>query len=285
MDDLANGKLRAGLDRDDSHSADPRGSLVTSCERVKCGSQDFMLRSAFVAAAVLIGLGVPLPGYAKDPSVEDSCFSDSSSPDEQIAACTVLTRSNSLGAKKEASALMSRASAFGQKGEYGSVIEDTSRVIKRAPSAVAYYTRALAYHNMGQDEWAIPDCNAALKIEPGNPNALFVRAASYQGLAEYGKAIRDYTEVLRLDPARLDALFARGTAHYNVGEYERAVEDFSNTIDRGAADGMILYLRALAYQELGRTADARSDMEKALLLDPDVQNSAVPGSPATAGHR
>jgi Tfp pilus assembly protein PilF len=100
-----------------------------------------------------------------------------------------------------------------------------------------------------------------------------------------GKAIRDYTEVLRLDPARVNALFSRGAAHYSAGEYERAVEDFSNTIDRGAADGMVLYLRALAYQELGRAADARSDMEKALLLDPDVQNSAVPGSPATAGHR
>jgi tetratricopeptide (TPR) repeat protein len=244
-----------------------------------------MLRSTFVAVAVLIGLGVPTPGYAKDLSAEDSCFSDSSSPDERIVSCTALIRSGSLGAKREASALLSRANAFGQKDEYGRVIEDTTRIIKRTPSAVAYYTRALAYHNMGQDERAIPDCNAALKIEPDNPNALFVRAASYQGMAEYGKATRDYTEVLRLDPARVDALFSRGAAHYSAGEYERAVEDFSSTIDRGVADGMVLYLRALAYQELGRAADARSDMEKALLLDPDVQNSAVPGSPATAGHR
>ena len=86
-----------------------------------------------------------------------------------------MIRSSSLGAKREASALLSRANAFGQKGEYGRVVEDTTRVIKRTPSAVAYYTRALAYHNIGQDERAIPDCNAALKIEPDNPNALFVR--------------------------------------------------------------------------------------------------------------
>jgi hypothetical protein len=76
-------------------------------------------RSQNVYKRFLIGLGVPTPGYAKDLSAEDSCFSDSSSPNEQIVACTALIRSSSLGAKREASALLSRANAFGQKGEYG----------------------------------------------------------------------------------------------------------------------------------------------------------------------
>jgi tetratricopeptide (TPR) repeat protein len=151
------------------------------------------------------------------------------------------------------------------------------------PLAVAYSTRALAYHNLGQDGQALLDCNAALAIEPDNQNALFVCGTAYQGVAESGKAIHDYTEVLRLDPDRVDALFARGTAHYSAGEYERAVEGFSRSIDRGAMDGTVLYLRALAYQELGRVADARSDMEKALRLDPDLQDFTAQRSPATTG--
>jgi tetratricopeptide (TPR) repeat protein len=248
-----------------------------------------MLHSTFVAMAVVVGLGVPTPAHARNPSANvpagDSCFSESSSPRQRIVACTALIGSKSLGAEKQASALLSRAAAYGQKGEYGRVIEDATRAVKRTPSAVAYYTRALAYHNLGQDKRAVADCDAALEIESDNPNALFVRAVSYQGMAEYAKAIRDYTEVLRLDPARMDALFSRGAAHYSAGEYEQAVDDFSGTIDRGVADGTVLYLRALAYQELGRIADARSDMEKALRLDPDLQGSAVPGAPATSRQR
>jgi tetratricopeptide (TPR) repeat protein len=253
-----------------------------------------MRRSTFVVMAVVAGLGVPAPAYARNPpanvSARDSCFSDSSSrfsdsssPRQRIVACTALIGAKSLGARRKASALLSRANAQGQKGEYGRVIEDTTRAIKRAPSAVAYYTRALAYHNLGQNERAVADCDAALEIESDNPNALFVRAASYQGMAEYAKAIRDYTEVLRLDPAREDALFSRGAAYYSAGEYEQAVDDFSSTIDRGVADGTVLYLRALAYEELGRIADARSDMEKALRLDPDLQGSTIPGAPVTSG--
>jgi regulator of sirC expression with transglutaminase-like and TPR domain len=46
----------------------------------------------------------------------------------------------------------------------------------------ASYPRALAYHNLGEDEAAIQDCNAALAIAPDNENALFVRASAKDGL-------------------------------------------------------------------------------------------------------
>jgi serine/threonine-protein kinase len=91
---------------------------------------------------------------------------------------------------------------------------------------MAYYTRALAYHDLGEDEQAIRDCNEALAIDPKSENALFVR-----GLADYSGAIRDYSDALRLDPSRADALFARGTANYSAGEYQAAVADFSKAID------------------------------------------------------
>jgi hypothetical protein len=107
-----------------------------------------MLRSTFVAMAVVVGLGVPTPAHARNPSANvpagDSCFSESSSPRQRIVACTALIGSKSLGAEKQASALLSRAAAYGQIGEYGRVIEDANRAIRRTPSAVAYYGRCYA---------------------------------------------------------------------------------------------------------------------------------------------
>ena len=245
----------------------------------------------FFCISVAAGLGGSSAAYATGPA-EDSCLSESSTPDSRIAACTALMRSqlraakNSAVARVEASILLSRAAAFGQKGEYAHAIADTTRVLNLAPSPAAYYTRALAYHNIGENNRAIADCNAALQIDPSDANALFVRAASHQGKADYTKAIRDYTEVLQLEPDRADALFSRGAAHYTAGQYDHAVDDFTRTIDLGAADGNVFYLRSLAYQELGRTANANADMTEALHRDPDLQERPpVRRSPTTTGQR
>ena len=125
---------------------------------------------------------------------------------------------------------MSKAEAYGQKGDYRHAVQDATRSIKLEPSAEAYYTRALAYHNMGQDEVAIRDCNAALAVAPDNENALFVRASAHQGKMDYSEAIQDFTDVLRLDPDRADAFFARGVAYYSAADFERAADDFSRAI-------------------------------------------------------
>jgi len=228
----------------------------------------------FVVACVVATLAASCPVHAKG-AAKDSCFSESAGPNQRIAACTALVRSgaarNSAVVRAEAFALLNRADAFGQKGDYVRAIEDVTRVIKQAPSPTAYYTRALAFHNLGEERRAIADCNAALDIEPGNVNALFVRAASYQGLGDYDRAIRDYTEVLRHNPGRVDALFSRGAAHYSVRDFDRAVEDSTRTIDLGAAAGTVFYLRGLAYKELGRAADARADMAEAFRRDPNLR--------------
>jgi tetratricopeptide (TPR) repeat protein len=237
-----------------------------------------------IVAAVLVAALASSAAFAKGTIAKGSCFSESANPDRRIAACTALIRAGTSTARAQDMALLGRAGAFGQKGDYDHAIEDATRVIKRAPSPVAYYTRALAYHNLGDDKRALADCNAALKIEPDNANALFVRAASYQGLAEYEKAIHDYTEVLRLDPGRVDAHFSRGAARYDAGEYARAVEDLSRAIDLGAAEGTVFYLRALAYRELGQDTKARADVEEALRLDPGLQERPPsPPLPTTTG--
>jgi tetratricopeptide (TPR) repeat protein len=148
---------------------------------------------------------------------------------------------------------------MGQKGEYGRAADDSSRAIREAPSAMAYYTRALAYHDLGEDEQAIRDCNEALAIDPKSENALFVRGAARQHLADYSGAIKDYSDVLRFDPSRADALFARGIANYSSGEHQAAVADFSKAMDLGYADAIVFHLRELAESELGHRSDARSD--------------------------
>ena len=275
--------------------------------------------TGWVTAAVLMACPITPSAQAKGTAgpttggaqAASSCFSQAAA-DQRIAACSALIHAGAPSARnaakhaskrtsgksartratkppatgaplpadvQTAQALLNRADAFGQRGDYRHAIDDVTRVIHQSPSAVAYYTRALAYHNLGKETRAIADSNAALKLEPHNANALFVRASAHEGLGDYPSAIRDFDHVLRLDPNRVDALFSRGAAHYSAGEYQRAVEDFSRTIEHGAAEGTVYYLRGLAYQGLGQTAQARADMEEALRRDPNLEEKPpVPGS-------
>jgi len=212
-----------------------------------------------VIAGVLAAAMASLPARGRTAAKQDTCFSDSVPADQRIAACSVAIRSARQSSSLKASALLSRAGAYGQKGEYGLAVDDSSQAIREAPSAMAYYTRALAYHDLGEDEQAIRDCNEALAIDPKSENALFVRGAARQHLADYSGAISDYSDALRLDPSRADALFARGTANYSAGEYQAAVADLSKAIDLGYADDAVFYLRELAQSELGHRSDARSE--------------------------
>jgi tetratricopeptide (TPR) repeat protein len=210
-----------------------------------------MDHAALLVVGIVIGFALSNPADARKLSGTDLCFSESFPPDQRIATCSALIHTITRGAHSKASVLLSRAGAYGQKGDYRHAVEDTTRSIKLEPSAEAHYTRALAYHNIGQDEAAIQDCNAALAIAPDNENALFVRGSAHQGKMDYSEAIQDFTDVLRIDPDRADAFFARGVAYYSAADFQRAADDFSRAIKLGLVDGVVFYLRSLANSELG----------------------------------
>jgi tetratricopeptide (TPR) repeat protein len=209
-----------------------------------------MDRAVLLVVSIVIGFALSNPADARKLSGWDLCFSESFSPDRRIATCSALIRTLTPGAHTKASVLLSKAGAYGQKGDYRHAVQEATRSIKLEPSAEAYYTRALAYHNLGEDEAAIQDCNAALAMAPDNENALFVRASAHQGKMDYSEAVRDFTSVLRLDPDRADAFFARGAAYYSAADFARATDDFSRAIELGLADGVVFYLRSLANSEL-----------------------------------
>jgi tetratricopeptide (TPR) repeat protein len=235
------------------------------------GPTETMFVELYLVIASLTAESIPTL-LAKSVAATDRvlCFSDSTSPDRRIAACSALIRSDKQNPQLKAAALLGRAGAYGQKGDYARAADDATNALKRAHSAVAYYTRALAYHDMGREQQAIRDCEAALAIEPDNENALFVRGSAREGLADYAGAIKDFSDVLRRDPKRADALFSRGAAYYSAGDYEAAVDDFTKTIEIGHDDATVFYLRGLAKKELGQLSGARSDFEEALRRDPQL---------------
>ena len=89
------------------------------------------------------------PAHTSKATKAERCFSEFITPAQGGAGCTALLRDKSVGTNAKITALLIRAGAYGRKGDYARVVRDASEVLKLVPSAEAYYTRALAYHNRG----------------------------------------------------------------------------------------------------------------------------------------
>jgi tetratricopeptide (TPR) repeat protein len=68
--------------------------------------------------------------------------------------------------------------------------------------------------------------NAAISIEPDNPNYRFNRGLVYRQSGDLERAIDDYTKALQLDENHYQALFNRGFAYREMHHFEKALEDF-----------------------------------------------------------
>jgi tetratricopeptide (TPR) repeat protein len=79
----------------------------------------------------------------------------------------------------------------------------------------------------GDNNRAIADFTAALRINPDYAKAYRNRGYAYNEKGDYDRAIADFTAALRINPDDADAYNNRGIAYYYNGDYNRAVADFT----------------------------------------------------------
>lgn len=80
--------------------------------------------------------------------------------------------------------------------------------------------------NKGLD-LALADCNAALKLRPGNPQYLDSRGLVYLRMGETDKALTDYEATLRLSPNSAWSLYGRGLAELKKGHKSEGEADIA----------------------------------------------------------
>jgi tetratricopeptide (TPR) repeat protein len=75
---------------------------------------------------------------------------------------------------------------------------------------------ARAQLNVDLDK-ALADCNAALRLDPGNPSWLDSRGLVELRMGVFDKSIADYEDALRLRPTEAWSLYGRGLAELRKG--------------------------------------------------------------------
>ncbi len=92
--------------------------------------------------------------------------------------------------------------------------------------AQALNARCWARARLGQDlDKALADCNAALRILPGEPNFLDSRALVALRRGDFDRAIEDDQSILKLQPNNAWALYGRGWARLKKGQTQMGEAD------------------------------------------------------------
>ncbi len=172
--------------------------------------------------------------------------------------------------------------------------------------------RGFERHKKGEHAAAERDYRAAIKAEPGNPDALYlmgmlclekgrakeaahfldraVRAAgaarpgvdpgwrlalgtARRELGEHAAALAEFDAALAADPASVDALFCRATALHKLARNDEAVAAYEAVLKRAPTHAEAANNLGALYRETARPEDAQRCFRKAVELRPDYADA------------
>ena len=122
-----------------------------------------------------------------------------------------------------------------------------------AKTAITYYNRGVAKHDLGEYADAIADYDEAIRLQPDHASAYYNRGNAKYALGEYEAAITDYDEAIRLQPDYVLAYNNRGLIKYTLGEYAAAIADFDIAIELQPDNADAYDYRDIASRALERT--------------------------------
>src|SRR5438552_14528547 len=158
------------------------------------------------------------------------CTTDTTPADQQIDACNKIIALKVFTGEKLATIYFWRAVGWNKKGNYTQVIADASEAIRLHPSVAAYNLRGSAYYDKGEDDIAIADFNAALRMGPPSGIIFHNRGNAWRSKSEYAKAIADYDASIKAGAPSAFSWQNRGISKLALGDRDGALADINEAI-------------------------------------------------------
>ena len=130
---------------------------------------------------------------------------------------------------KSVNALNSRGAAYQRKGDYARATADYGEVTKLQPGdadawAAKCWVRVVGGREVQQ---ALADCNESLKIKSDSADVLDTRGFAYLKLGQNEPALKDYDAALKIDPKLAGSLYGRGLVKQRKGDRAGAQADIA----------------------------------------------------------
>lgn len=215
------------------------------CDRVDRSAAS---RATFAAVAVLIMCALSSGASARSRVSQDDIASCADSPKAEaaVAACTRLFEDGGLDARNQAVALGNRAAAYKLMGRYDEAIADTNAAIGLDPRNPQYWCqRADLRAKKQMYAEAIADYTAALERVPDYVWAFRGRGQAYLGQGNAKAALDDLNAALRQKPGDFNLTVLRGRANSQAQNYEPAIADFTQALDSKGAANLLPNERAM----------------------------------------
>ncbi|MFN8285395.1 MAG: AAA family ATPase [Chitinophagales bacterium] len=159
-----------------------------------------------------------------------------------------------------------------QENDSAKKIDLLTKAIDLNPNKVDYYFLRGAIHlNRKDSPTALADFIAADKIQPGNAFIQFNLGLCNEQMGLNDVAMKYYEALIESTPSFLGGYVGKANILSAKNLLKEAIDVISKYIEaNGAADGMALNHRADLYRRTGAYAAAHKDIQKAIIISPQV---------------
>jgi lipoprotein NlpI len=141
--------------------------------------------------------------------------------------------------------------------------------------AVAYYNRGNALAAKGDQDAAIAEYDAAIKLTPKNSLAYNNRGTVFRDKGDGDRALADFAEAVKLNPRNSDAHYNLGNAYVAKGETQKAIASYGAAIMTNRRNANAYVARAIAQLYAGAAAKAQMDLWSAARIAPTNAYAAL----------
>jgi tetratricopeptide (TPR) repeat protein len=151
-----------------------------------------------------------------------------------------------------------------------------ANVLKTYPeSRRAWTNKGLDYYTQEKYPECVDHLTKALQYDPNFPDAIEWRARAYLEMGEGAKALEDVNHFLKVRPNSEAGLFLLGRCYEMTNQFEQAVNTYSQLISQYDKAEYYNNRGVIYFNTLKRYADARSDFENAIRLQPTFRKAML----------
>lgn len=135
----------------------------------------------------------------------------------------------------------------------------------------AFMGRSRAFLEKKQYDFALTECEKAIRLDNTRAEVFGVRAQILFGLCQYSNAIEDFSRSIEKSPSdqeRASQLYRRGTAYYELNQIENAIGDFEAATSLCPNHAGTWIWRAAACARLEQYSDAIISLQRAIAVRP-----------------
>jgi len=155
------------------------------------------------------------------------------------------------------------------KHDFAGAEADLSEALRLRPGNVeALFLRGWCRDAMGRPAEGAEDSHQAAGQEAKTFQELWCRAYARGRLEQYEAALQDASAVLELWPTNAEMLRLRGRVRLQLGQMEEAFSDFQRLARVGSLTAEDTAMKALILADTGQYLEAIADYERAIEMDP-----------------